>query len=75
MIKEIDYSGYNKAEITYFYREVGAIRCDLLKTDEQGNILDKEPNIVFQEGNYPFNLSEEEKSEIIKYYYGDEATE
>ena len=50
MKKQIDYSGYNQAEITYFYREVGAIRCDLQKTDEQGNILDTEPNIVFKEG-------------------------
>ena len=73
MKKQIDYSGYNQAEITYFYREVGAVRCDLQKTDEQGNTLDAEPNIVFQEGQFPFELTENEKVELIKYYYGDES--
>ena len=43
------------------------------KTDEQGNILDTEPNIVFQDGQFPFELSESEKVELIKYYYGDES--
>ena len=73
MKKQIDYSGYNQAEITYFYKEVGAIRCDLQKVDEQGNVLDTEPNIVFQKGQFPFELSESDRVELIKYYYGDES--
>ena len=39
----------------------------------QGNILDTEHNIVFQEGQLPFELTESERVELIKYYYGDES--
>ena len=72
MRKTIDFSGFSQAEITYYYKEVEAIKCDLLKTDEQGNIYDSDRDIVFQKGQYPFELTESEKQELIKYYYGDE---
>ena len=73
MRKQIDFSGFNQAEITYYYKEVEAIKCDLHKTDEQGNIYDSDKDIVFQKGQYPFELSESEEKELIKYYYGDES--
>ena len=73
MRKTIDFSGFNEALITYYYKEVEAIKCDLLKADEQGNIYDSDKDIVFQKGQYPFELSDIEKQELIKYYYGDES--
>lgn len=74
MRKEIDYSGFNFAKITFYYKEVEAIRCNLLHIDEQGDIINMEKDIVFKKEYYPFELTVEEKEELIKMYYGDETT-
>ena len=67
MEKTIDFQGYNRA-ILIKLNEDGSILCDLEQWDvlEDGSeqFVIRECNISFDEGSYPFEISEEELEEL-----------
>jgi hypothetical protein len=70
MEKEINYSGFNKAIITYYYPEIEAVKCNLCNVDEFNNIINEDTNIVFKQEQYPFILTDEDKQILIQEFYG-----